>query len=70
MKTTIPILAAVALIGAPLAATAQVDVRVQEEEPVYYHHHHHHRHYRTVRVVKYVNGERIVTYRRVYYNYN
>ena len=67
MKTTIPILAALALIAAPMAVSAQV---VEEEQPVYYHHHHHHRHYRVVKVVKYVDGERIVTYRRVYYNYN
>ena len=68
MKTTIPMLAAVALIAAPIAARAQVETRVVEEEQPVYHHHHHHRHYRTVKVVKYVNGERVVTYRRVYYN--
>lgn len=49
----------------------QVDVRVETGDPYYrpYYRHHHHRRYRVVRVVRYVDGVRYVTYRRVYYHY-
>jgi hypothetical protein len=69
MNRTILSLIAATFVSAPLAAVAnaQVDVRVETGNPEYHqNYHHHHRHYHTVKVVRYRDGVRYVTYRRVY----
>jgi hypothetical protein len=48
----------------------QVGVEIRAGDPGYRPYYHHHRRYRTVRVVRYRDGVRYVTYRRVYYGDN
>ncbi len=50
----------------------QVNVEVRTDDPNYHHpyYNHHHRRYHTVKVVRYRDGVRYVTYRRVYYRDN
>ncbi len=66
MNRTILSLIAATFVSVPIAAiaNAEVDVRVDTGNPEY--HHYHHRHYHTVKVVRYRDGVRYVTYRRVY----